>query len=115
MIIWGVHCQGFSPTLSLYIYIYIYIYKHWICHAIFLQECSTILELRLVRESELVFVHIFDLQICFVGVYPTRQDLDDNVNSWVFIYHSLEITIIRCFLVKICLHAYKCSQVMFFC
>ena len=25
MIIWGVHCQGFSPTLSLYIYIYIYL------------------------------------------------------------------------------------------
>ena len=49
----------------------------------------------IVRESELVFVHIFDLQICFVGVYPTRQDLDDNVNSWVFIYHSLEITIIN--------------------
>ena len=22
MIIWGVHCQGFSPTLSIYIYIY---------------------------------------------------------------------------------------------
>ena len=48
-----------------------------------------------------------------MGVYPTRQDLDDNVNSWVFIYHSLEITIIRCFLVKNCLHAYKCSQVLF--
>ena len=25
MIIWGVHCQGFSATLSIYIYIYIYI------------------------------------------------------------------------------------------
>ena len=31
------------------------------------------------RESELAYVHLFDLQICFVGVFPTRQDLDDNV------------------------------------
>ena len=46
------------------------------------------MELRLVRESELAFVHLFDLQICFVGVFPTRQDLDDNVNSLVFIYQS---------------------------
>ena len=28
----------------------------------------------------LAFVHLFDLQICFVGVFPTRQDLNDNVN-----------------------------------
>ena len=40
------------------------------------------------RESELAYVHLFDLQICFVGVFPTRQDLDDNVNSLVFIYQS---------------------------
>ena len=31
MIIWGVHCQGFSPTLSLSIYIYIYIYLNEDC------------------------------------------------------------------------------------
>ena len=80
-----------------------------------LNSLSLHIYIYIIRENELVFVHIFDLQICFVGVYPTRQDLDDNVNSWVFIYHSLEITIIRCFLVKICLHAYKCSQVLFFC
>ena len=34
----------------------------------------------LAKESELAFVHLFDLQICFVGVLPTRQDLNDNVN-----------------------------------
>ena len=37
----------------------------------------------IIRESELAFVHLFDLQICFVGVFPTRQDLDDNVNPLV--------------------------------
>ena len=30
------------------------------------------------RESELVFVHVFDLQICFVGVYP--------IYIYIFIY-----------------------------
>ena len=35
--------------------------------------------------TEIAFIHLFDLQICFVGVFPTRQDLDDNVNSLVFI------------------------------
>ena len=25
--------------------------------------------------TELAFVHLFDLQLCFVGVFPTRQDL----------------------------------------
>ena len=37
------------------------------------------------NKSELAFVHLFDLQICFVGVISTCQDLDDNVNSLVFI------------------------------
>ena len=76
---------------------------------------ATFLHTYIVRESELAFIHLFDLQICFMIAFPTRQDLDDNVNSLVFIYQSsLEITIIRCFLVKNCLHGHKCSQALFF-
>ena len=63
----------------------IYTNKHWICHPIFPHECLTVLELRLIKESELAFIHLFGLQICFVGVFPTSQDLDDNVNSLGFI------------------------------
>ena len=47
-----------------------------------------------------------------MGVCPTRQDLDDNVNSWFLYNIPFEITIIRCFLVKICLHAYKWSEAL---
>ena len=42
------------------------------------------------KDSELAFVHLFDLQICFVGVFPTRQDLNDNVNSLAFSRVPLE-------------------------
>ena len=61
------------------------VFLHWVCHPIFPQECLTILiGASSNKRSELAFVHLFDLQICFVGVFPTHQDLDDNVNSLVF-------------------------------
>ena len=52
-----------------------------------IRECIYVM---IIKESQLAFVHLFNLQICFVGVFPTRQDLNDNVNSLSFSRVPLE-------------------------
>ena len=41
-------------------------------------------------KSELAFVHLFDLHIVFMGVFPTHQDLNDNVTPLLLYRVPLE-------------------------